>query len=137
MFTAHYCHQILPDKCLRVFLARPWCWCQSVVFAQGPGPGAPSVTSPGQARKSPVARPGEQRRVGPAKQMWAGPGHEPFMFPHIKKRWRGGAENVEWRQGWHILRIKFKKSSPADEIGFNWRKLVKSAENWRKLIFNH
>ena len=36
------------------------------------GPGAPSVTSPAQARKSPVARPGEQRRVGPAKQMWAG-----------------------------------------------------------------
>ena len=35
------------------------------------GPGAPSVTSPGQARKSPVARPGEQR-AGPAKQMWAG-----------------------------------------------------------------
>ena len=37
-------------------------------------------------------------------------------------------------QGWHILRIKFKKSSPADKIGFNWRKLDKSGENWRKLI---
>jgi len=37
-------------------------------------------------------------------------------------------------QGWHILRIKFKKSSPVDKIGFNWRKLDKSGENWRKLI---
>ena len=37
-------------------------------------------------------------------------------------------------QGWHILQIKFKKSSPVDKIGFNWRKLDKSGENWRKLI---
>ena len=37
-------------------------------------------------------------------------------------------------QGWHILRIKFKKSSPVDKIGFNWRKLDKSGENWIKLI---
>ena len=35
---------------------------------------------------------------------------------------------------WHILRIKFKKSSLADKIGFNWRKLDKFGENWRKLI---
>jgi len=41
---------------------------------------------------------------------------------------------LDSRQGWHILRIKFKKSSPADKIGFNWRKLDKSGENWRKLI---
>ena len=38
-----------------------------------------------------------------------------------------------WGQGWHILRIKFKKSSPLDKIGFNWRKLDKSGEKWRKL----
>ena len=37
-------------------------------------------------------------------------------------------------QGWHIVRIKFKKSSLVDKIGFNWRKLDKSGENWRKLI---
>ena len=41
---------------------------------------------------------------------------------------------VPLRQGWHILRIKLKKSSPADKIGFNWRKLDKSGENWTKLI---
>ena len=38
--------------------------------------------------------------------------------------------NISIDQGW----IKFKKSSPADKIGFNWRKLDKSGENWRKLI---
>ena len=31
-------------------------------------------------------------------------------------------------------KLTFKKSSPADKIGFNWRKLDKSGENWRKLI---
>ena len=36
-------------------------------------------------------------------------------------------------QGWHILRIIFKKSSPADKIGLNWRKLDKSGEKWIKL----
>ena len=41
--------------------------------------------------------------------------------------------NYIYMQGWHILRIKFKKSSPADKIGLNWRKLDKSGENWRKL----
>ena len=28
--------------------------------------------------------------------------------------------NFSPSQGWHILRIKFKKSSPVDKIGFNW-----------------
>ena len=37
-------------------------------------------------------------------------------------------------QGWHILRIIFKKSSPADKIGLNWRKLDKSGEKGIKLI---
>ena len=37
-------------------------------------------------------------------------------------------------QGWYIIRIKFKKSSPADKIGLNWRKLDKSGEKWIKLI---
>ena len=41
---------------------------------------------------------------------------------------------MQYVQGWHILRIKFKKSSPVDKIGENWRKLDKSGENWRKLI---
>ena len=41
---------------------------------------------------------------------------------------------VWWTQGWHILRIIFKKSSPADKIGLNWRKLDKSGEKWIKLI---
>ena len=38
-------------------------------------------------------------------------------------------------QGWHILRIIFKKSSPVDKIGLNWIKLDKSGEQWIKLIF--
>ena len=38
------------------------------------------------------------------------------------------------RQGWHILRIIFEKSSPADKTGENWRKLDKSGEKWIKLI---
>jgi len=42
--------------------------------------------------------------------------------------WELGMGNGE---GWHILQIKFKKSSPVDKIGFNWRKLDKSGENWR------
>ena len=37
-------------------------------------------------------------------------------------------------QGWHILRIIFKKSSPTDKIGLNWIKLDKSREKWIKLI---
>ena len=41
---------------------------------------------------------------------------------------------LDLRQGWHIIRIKFKKSSPADKIGLNWRKLDKSGEKWIKLI---
>ena len=38
-------------------------------------------------------------------------------------------------QGWHILRIIFKKFSPADKIGLNWLKLDKSGEKWIKLSF--
>ena len=41
---------------------------------------------------------------------------------------------ITYNQGWHILWIIFKKSSPADKIGENWIKLDKSREKWIKLI---
>ena len=43
--------------------------------------------------------------------------------------------HVYYKQGWHILRIIFKKSSPVDKIGLNWIKLDKSGEKWIKLTF--
>ena len=60
------------------------------------------------------------------------------VWPPYPSRWTGGSGRLQIQghgQGWHILWIIFKKSSPADIIGLNWRKLDKSREKWIKLIF--